>query len=167
MLDFLELETVVSPTGVSFESVTVSEYAEDGLVVERGFRLMRLQRLGDRKPSLREAIDDAMGVESSELPVYSDTRKKACGTSTLDQSAQEVFSDISGGDAESTHRMMAEFLRRWEQSLKPAYWLCDGELYDAEQHNLFDGSGPLPGQFKIYTESRVFGVSTTYGGCVP
>lgn len=53
LLDWLEQETKKSPTGISFDWC---HYAEEGQVLEHGFRFMRQHFLGDRAKSLREAI---------------------------------------------------------------------------------------------------------------
>lgn len=55
-LDWLEAEAAISPTGISFDHC---RHVEDGYVVEKGFRFMRKHFLGDRKKTLRDAIDSA------------------------------------------------------------------------------------------------------------
>lgn len=55
-LDWLQEQAMESRNGASFD---YAKHAEDGVVLERGFRFMRRFYLGDRKPSLREAIDSA------------------------------------------------------------------------------------------------------------
>lgn len=57
-LDWLEEQTRLSRTGVSFD--WRGDRAEnDGTVSDRGWRFMRFHFVGERKPSLREAIDAA------------------------------------------------------------------------------------------------------------
>lgn len=57
-LDWLEFQTKASPqTGTSFDWC---KHVEDGRVLEHGYRFMRRFFLGERKPSIREAIDSAM-----------------------------------------------------------------------------------------------------------
>ena len=53
LLDRLQLEAKASQTGIGLDYV---RYVEDGQVLEKGWRVMRHWFLGDRKPSLREAI---------------------------------------------------------------------------------------------------------------
>lgn len=62
-LDFLELQTHRSSTGVSLDWC---KSVEDGLVKERGYRVSWRKHLGDRRLSIRAAIDAAMqGKEAS------------------------------------------------------------------------------------------------------
>lgn len=56
-LDWLEEQTRLSRTGVSFD---YCRWVEDGHVVEKGFRYMRHHHLGERNDSIRAAIDSAM-----------------------------------------------------------------------------------------------------------
>lgn len=60
-LDLLE-EKAKSHTGVSID---YAKYVEDGRVLEKGFRVMWFHNLGERKPTIREAIDSAMKGEQS------------------------------------------------------------------------------------------------------
>ena len=53
LLDWLQQEAKASPTGVGLDHV---KYVEDSQVMEKGWRVMRRHFLGERKPSLREAI---------------------------------------------------------------------------------------------------------------
>jgi hypothetical protein len=55
-LDWLEEQAKQSPTGISFDYVL---HAEDGQVLEKGWRFMRRHFLGERKSNLRAAIDAA------------------------------------------------------------------------------------------------------------
>lgn len=55
-LDFLETTAKESRTGVS---VDYAKYAEGGMVLERGYRVMRHHKLCDRLPTIRQAIDAA------------------------------------------------------------------------------------------------------------
>lgn len=57
LLDKLErLVMAATRTGVSFD---YCRHVEDGHVVEKGFRFMRYHELGERKDSIRAAIDQA------------------------------------------------------------------------------------------------------------
>ena len=55
-LDFLEQQTRVSPTGISFDFAQGNENGQGG------YRFMRYHKLHQRKPNIREAIDDALFV---------------------------------------------------------------------------------------------------------
>ena len=41
------------------------------------------------------------------------------------------------------------------QDGEPVGWLCEGALYEVQQHRLFTGKGPIPGQEKLYTETQL------------
>ena len=58
-LDWLEEQAKQSPTGISFDYVL---HAEDGQVLEKGWRFMRRHFLGERKSNLRAAIDAAQAA---------------------------------------------------------------------------------------------------------
>lgn len=58
-LDWLEEQAKQSPTGISFDYV---RHAEDGQVLEKGWRFMRRHFLGERKSNLRAAIDAAQAA---------------------------------------------------------------------------------------------------------
>ena len=53
LLDWLEEQARNSQTGVSFD---YCKYTEDGYVIEKGYRFMCRHFLGERKPTLREAV---------------------------------------------------------------------------------------------------------------
>lgn len=55
-----ELETLVKSKGTHGLSFDYCKHVEDGYVMEKGFRIMWRHHLGERKPTLREAIDAAM-----------------------------------------------------------------------------------------------------------
>lgn len=55
-LDFLEQQTRISRTGISFD-YALSQGQEDG-----GYRFMRYHKLHSRKKNIREAIDEALCV---------------------------------------------------------------------------------------------------------
>lgn len=55
-LDFLEQQARVSHTGISFD------YAQSMDGENGGYRFMRYHKLHQRKPNIREAIDDALFV---------------------------------------------------------------------------------------------------------
>lgn len=58
-LDWLEEQAKQSPTGISFDYV---RHAEDGQVLEKGWRFMRRHFLGECKSNLRAAIDAAQAA---------------------------------------------------------------------------------------------------------
>jgi len=58
-LDWLERQAKASRTGASFDW---AKYAEDGYVQEKGYRFMRFHHIGERRATLREAIDHARKV---------------------------------------------------------------------------------------------------------
>jgi len=62
-LDWLEVQTKASPTGISFDYCL---YAERGVVVEKGYRFMRHHKLGLRFTTIRAAIDAEMGEATHE-----------------------------------------------------------------------------------------------------
>jgi hypothetical protein len=62
-LDWVESQALMSRTGVSFDYVRL---VEDGLVVEKGFRVMQHRHTGGRTTSIRSAIDSAAKGESNE-----------------------------------------------------------------------------------------------------
>ena len=53
LLDWLDEQARNSQTGVSFD---YCKYTEDGYVIEKGYRFMCRHFLGERKPTLREAV---------------------------------------------------------------------------------------------------------------
>lgn len=59
-LDWLEIQAKQSKTGISFDWC---RYAEEGQVLEHGFRFMRRHFLGERKLTLRAAIDAALATQ--------------------------------------------------------------------------------------------------------
>lgn len=55
-IDWLEDETAISRTGVTLSH---RKHAEDGCVLEKGYRLMRYHKVFEARPDLRAAIDSA------------------------------------------------------------------------------------------------------------
>lgn len=62
-LDWLEEQAGKSSSGISFDWV---KHVEDGYVTEKGYRFMRRHFLGDRMPTLREAIDAARAQQKGQ-----------------------------------------------------------------------------------------------------
>jgi hypothetical protein len=58
-LDWLEGQAKSSRTGVSFDW---AKHVQDGYVQEKGYRFMRFHHLGERKQTIREAIDSARAL---------------------------------------------------------------------------------------------------------
>ncbi len=56
-IDWLEDEAVISRTGVTLDHM---KHAEDGCVLEKGYRLMRYHKIFEARTDLRLAIDTAM-----------------------------------------------------------------------------------------------------------
>lgn len=59
LLDWIEEQARKSPTGISFDWV---RHAEEGAVLEQGYRFMRRHFLGERKATLRAAIQAARTI---------------------------------------------------------------------------------------------------------
>ena len=61
-----ELEALVQSKGTHGLSFDYCKHVEDGYVVEKGFRVMWRHHLGERKPTLREAIDAASPAQKGQ-----------------------------------------------------------------------------------------------------